>query len=309
MATVLERIKVIWISHKHADHHLGTIGLLSHRARLCPQAAPVLVIAPHRVLHFLKRYAEIAHADSMCFDMMDIKDTCIQHHHEASRNLKQLDEILAKRCAGIVSLRSVSVVHCSGSFGVSLSMSSSAHSNGAITVDRPRNDDGDGIVKLVYSGDTRPCDGLVELGMDADILVHEATFDDDLSEDAVDKKHSTTSEALHIGRRMNAKQILLTHFSQRYPKIAKLASHSCIAFDLLRVRLHELERLESHIPLLSNLLSDEAKQDILNINTSLESTDNMTSISNAKELLASSDETTASPDISDAVAAFAVQER
>uniref|UniRef100_A0A914YR51 ribonuclease Z n=1 Tax=Panagrolaimus superbus TaxID=310955 RepID=A0A914YR51_9BILA len=33
--------------------------------------------------------------------------------------------------------------------------------------------------KLVFSGDTTPCDLLIEAGKDADVLVHEATFDDD----------------------------------------------------------------------------------------------------------------------------------
>lgn len=36
------------------------------------------------------------------------------------------------------------------------------------------------------------------------------------------KKHSTTSEALEIGRLMGARTVLLTHFSQRYQKIAQV---------------------------------------------------------------------------------------
>ncbi len=34
--------------------------------------------------------------------------------------------------------------------------------------------------KLVYSGDTRPYEGLIKAGMDATILIHEATFDDSM---------------------------------------------------------------------------------------------------------------------------------
>lgn len=33
--------------------------------------------------------------------------------------------------------------------------------------------------KIVFSGDTKPCDLLVEHGMNADLLIHEATFEDD----------------------------------------------------------------------------------------------------------------------------------
>jgi ribonuclease Z len=37
--------------------------------------------------------------------------------------------------------------------------------------------------------------------------------------DAVAKKHSTTSEAIGVGLAMEARRVILTHFSQRYQKI------------------------------------------------------------------------------------------
>ncbi|PKC50322.1 hypothetical protein RhiirA1_486722, partial [Rhizophagus irregularis] len=41
----------------------------------------------------------------------------------------------------------------------------------------------------------------------------------DLTEQALSKNHSTTEEAVSVGERMNAHTLLLTHFSQRYPKV------------------------------------------------------------------------------------------
>lgn len=55
--------------------------------------------------------------------------------------------------------------------------------------------------------------------MDATLLVHEATFDDSMSDDAVKKKHCTVREALDVARQMRARDVVLTHFSQRYPKL------------------------------------------------------------------------------------------
>lgn len=49
--------------------------------------------------------------------------------------------------------------------------------------------------------------------------MHEATFDDSMEEDAMKKKHSTVGQALDIARRMRARQVVLTHFSQRYPSL------------------------------------------------------------------------------------------
>lgn len=72
-------------------------------------------------------------------------------------------------------------------------------------------------VKIVYSGDCRPSTSLVKYGKDCDLLIHEATFDDSKSKEAERKKHSTLSEAVKISKEMRAKHLVLTHFSQRYP--------------------------------------------------------------------------------------------
>ncbi|MFW9973109.1 MAG: MBL fold metallo-hydrolase, partial [Candidatus Odinarchaeota archaeon] len=43
--------------------------------------------------------------------------------------------------------------------------------------------------KITYTGDLKPCDALIELGRDSDILIHEATFAKSLAEIAEEKKH------------------------------------------------------------------------------------------------------------------------
>jgi ribonuclease BN (tRNA processing enzyme) len=111
--------------------------------------------------------------------------------------------------SGITSLMNVQVVHCGQSYGLCLEFD-----NGAT----PR-----GVIKLVYSGDTRPCDRLVEAGRGATVLIHEATFEDDKQAEAVSKRHSTMGEAADVGRRMGAYRVLFTHFSQRYPGVPQLA--------------------------------------------------------------------------------------
>ena len=50
-----------------------------------------------------------------------------------------------------------------------------------------------------YSGDTRPCDALVKAGADATLLIHEATLEDAMQQDAIEKNHCTTKEAIDIG--------------------------------------------------------------------------------------------------------------
>ena len=86
---------------------------------------------------------------------------------------------------------------------------------------------------LVYSGDTRPCDGVVQLGCSmrpsARVLLHEASFDDTpgMRAEAERRRHSTVAEALAVGERMRAWRVLLTHFSNRYPRMVK-ARDACM---------------------------------------------------------------------------------
>jgi ribonuclease Z len=51
-------------------------------------------------------------------------------------------------------------------------------------------------------------------------MIHEATFSDDLHENAVQNLHSTQREAVELGMKAEAEVIVLTHFSQRYAKSA-----------------------------------------------------------------------------------------
>lgn len=69
---------------------------------------------------------------------------------------------------------------------------------------------------LVIIGDTRYCQAAVELGKDADLLIHEATFAAGLEEKAYEFYHSTTLQAAQVARAANVKKLVLTHLSSRY---------------------------------------------------------------------------------------------
>ncbi len=99
--------------------------------------------------------------------------------------------------------------------------------------------------KITYSGDTAPCDSLIKLGMNSDLIIHEATFAKALADLAKDKKHSTSIDAANDAIKMNAKQLLLTHISSRYQEDAEellteaqeIFPNTIIAKDLLRITL------------------------------------------------------------------------
>ena len=66
----------------------------------------------------------------------------------------------------------------------------------AATSDSGGSGSGNHYFKLVYSGDTRPCHELIDAGRGATILIHEATMENALWEEALLTRHATTEEAV-----------------------------------------------------------------------------------------------------------------
>lgn len=116
------------------------------------------------------------------------------------------------RATGLSDLVSCHVSHCFGAQAVSLTFPTG--------------------FKFSYSGDTRPSKAFAEIGKHSTVLLHEATFDDELKGDAIAKKHSTTSEAIGVGVAMGARRVILTHFSQRYQKIPSLSTLESCSVEL-----------------------------------------------------------------------------
>jgi ribonuclease Z len=99
-------------------------------------------------------------------------------------------------------------------------------------------------VKVVYSGDTAPCKQVAAAAKDADLLIHEATFGDELADKAREFGHSTATDAAKAAKKAGAKRLILTHFSNRYDDVAALVEEARKVFpsaeaaaDLMRVTL------------------------------------------------------------------------
>ena len=238
---IICNLRTIFTSHIHGDHHLGLINVLQKRAKLLramrypsaisksPLEKKTVVIGPVYVGRWLKEYTR--------------KCESVPYKFINSSTLTS-DSLERYECR----LLTVPVVHCKEAYGVVLE-----HSEGW---------------KIVYSGDTRPCSQLVQAGKNATLLLHEATLEDDLLIEARARKHSTIGEALDIAEQMNPDFTILTHFSQRYPKVSQsllakgsLKSKVAIAFDCMSVRLKQLHELPLFLPTTKEIFADFEQDD------------------------------------------------
>lgn len=69
---------------------------------------------------------------------------------------------------------------------------------------------------VIYSGDTRPCDSVLEASRDADLLIHDCSFADEMADWAEESRHSTAGEVAALAKEAGVRKLLLTHISSRY---------------------------------------------------------------------------------------------
>lgn len=72
---------------------------------------------------------------------------------------------------------------------------------------------------VAFVMDTRMCDEAIRLARGVDLLICESTYLSADADKAREHGHLTAAEAATIAREAGAKQLVLTHFSQRYPEV------------------------------------------------------------------------------------------
>ncbi|HWQ66766.1 MAG TPA: ribonuclease Z [Methanospirillum sp.] len=86
--------------------------------------------------------------------------------------------------------------------------------------------------KVIYTGDTRPIPSeLGSIGHDADLLIHDSTFDNNELERAREFMHSTAGEAGQVARMLNVRQLALFHISTRYTSADKHLEDAMAVFS------------------------------------------------------------------------------
>lgn len=240
---VLANISTVFVSHMHADHHTGLLMLLYQRKRalsaLGKPFSPAYLVAPTHMMSWLHKYHN--HCEEILDHINFIPNSCLLDGAEPPRQRTVAFVRALLKVNDLEKFQTCEVRHCKNAFACSFT-----HRSGW---------------KLAFSGDTMPCDAFVRIGQNATLLIHEATLEDSLEQEAVEKRHSTTSQAIGIGMKMNADFIMLNHFSQRYAKIPLFSPDFTervgISFDHMRIHFGHLKMIPKLIPALKALFAEE----------------------------------------------------
>lgn len=95
-------------------------------------------------------------------------------------------------------------------------------------------------LKVVYSGDTKPCENIMKISKDANLLIHDGTF----LEEEESKGHADVKQAAKIAKKAGVVQLILTHISRRYidakeieSEAKKIFENTKVAHDFMKVKL------------------------------------------------------------------------
>lgn len=215
----------IFVSHLHADHYLGIIGLLRTMA-LQGRTDPIHLYGPAGArpvleaavaigggrMSFPVQVQEMNPGESVQYDDFGIEALAVRHGvHALGYALREHPrpgrfDVDRARAMGIPEGPLFGRLHRGETVEVD---------GRRIGPDQVVGDPRPGRL-VVYTGDTRPFDGLIEHAKGADLLIHDATFADEGADRARETFHSTAREAAEVARRADVRKLCLTHLSARY---------------------------------------------------------------------------------------------
>jgi ribonuclease Z len=216
----LPELDAVFITHYHLDHWLGLVGMLK-TFDLRARERPLTIHGPpglHRLFEALRPLigrtgyplglVELERHDEVRFGSYTLSAFPVKHRVEAYGYAFVEDDRPGR--FDVAAARALGITHAPD-FG---------RLQRGETVDgvRPEQVVGESRAgrRIVFSGDTAPCQAVEALAQNADLLIHEATFLEDERARARDTSHSTARQAAELARDAGVRMLALTHLSTRY---------------------------------------------------------------------------------------------
>lgn len=224
------QIDYIFISHFDTDHYAGLIGLLS-TLQLQRRDRSITIVGPEGLSDFIEwnfefsninlnyeiNYVEIADD----FEEERVVDT--DDYYVEARPLNHSKfcigyRLQEKDLPGKVDAEKAQKQGISEDWqykdlkaGKDVELEDGTVVKSADIVGHPRPGD-----SFAYITDTKYCPNSVKLAKNTNVLIHEATFSESLSDKAEETGHSTAKDAARVANEAKTKLLVITHFSARY---------------------------------------------------------------------------------------------
>ena len=251
------RLDAICITHLHGDHLYGLPGLVTTLA-LLERTDPLTIVGPEGLADVMAAMPGLRN-DWLSFDVT-YRELAEGFEHEV---VYEDDEVTVEArplehrvfCAGFRYQEKTRPGSIDGdaarAAGVSEGWQFEAlKQHEAVTLADGTIVEPDGLVgpprpggAFAYVLDTVPCEGGRRLAEGADLVMHEATFDEAHAQRAADVGHSTARQAAEVARDAGAQSLLLTHFSARYTDPSGLVAEAREVFPATEAA-EELQRYE-----------------------------------------------------------------
>ena len=228
----MNRKMKIFISHMHADHCVGLLGLLQTMA-LQGREKSVDIYGEPRVKEFLEENMRIINF-GLTFEVVvhtvkkqgvvvkedDYQVTCCKASHSIPSLAYCLEEFDRPGAFDIKEAKRLRIpegqLYSKLQHGHDITYKGKKIISSQV-VGSPRKGR-----KIGISGDTRPTDNLAKFFRGCDVLVFESTYSQDKQQKAIENWHSTATEAATIAKKAGARRLFLTHFSARYDETSML---------------------------------------------------------------------------------------
>ncbi len=235
------QVSKVFISHFHGDHFLGLPGLVQ-TMQLNDREKPLHIYGPKGINqltfellslgYFRPNYKIVAHelydGDVIEFDGYVVKALRVKHNVPALAYALEEDARPGKFNKPKALSLGVPEGHLFSKLqkGQTITLKNGAKITPAMVLGTPRSGR-----KIVISGDTVPCPSLITFANQADVLIHDATFDASLEELANEYGHTTAQQAATIAKEAKVDRLFLTHISPRYLDHRILENEAREVFD------------------------------------------------------------------------------
>ncbi len=246
------RINHIFISHLHGDHYFGLIGFLNSLALYgrekemhiyCPEMLQAIIeiqlfhpLSFPLHFHFLNFERE-----AMIYDSGSVTVKSFPVHHSIDTCGFLFTEKERKRMLLPEEIRHYEIPKY---FYSRLTEGEDyTQKNGEVIENQWVTKEGKKPTTYAYTADTAPHEKYYDIIKNADLLYHEATYEEAHLQKAIDRLHSTAKQAATVAKNASVKQLIIGHYSSRYKEMDSLIVEARSVFEntVLAVEGEEVE--------------------------------------------------------------------